>query len=399
MATYRRWWEDAYLNVQYWTTSEDLETLINTTVDGVLTSEVSDHDQLSNEQAFNRLLGLYDNGFVPKNMAENLKLDRLQILTPYRGGGGGALSLSEAIRSRYRHDAWEPARRTKETAFAHSDKIIRIKNFYGWNSATKSRELRLSNGSIGVVCNNKEGRYGYFAESQWRLEFDKLEEEDFELAYAITVHKAQGSEFGEVIVVIPERRALLSRELVYTALTRSKARLTILVQKSSRSNPLLIARQRSDLATRNSSVYLNPSERNRAFEPEPGVKVQSKVEYVIYKALQSAREQGVLTFEYEREMLLTLDGKQVKVHPDFTVTCKGKTYYWEHLGMLDRRDYASKWRSRVAGYRADGHGDALLTTDDLGGLSDARISAVIDDLVRGTLQGESGEFSQHHYRL
>jgi hypothetical protein len=388
-----------YLQVQYWETSADLETLIDTTVDGVLASEVSDRDQLSNEQAFNRLLGLYDNGFAPGNKAEGLKLDRLQILTPYRGGGGGALSLSEAMRSRYRHDAWGPARRVKDTAFAHSDKIIRIKNLYGWDPATESRELKLSNGSIGVVCNNQAGRYGYFAESKWRLDFDKLDEEDFELAYAITVHKAQGSEFGEVIVVIPERRALLSRELVYTALTRSKARLTLLVQKSSRPNPLLIARQRSDLATRNSSVYLDPSERGRALEPESGVKVQSKVEYVIYKALQSAREQGVLTFEYEHEMLLTLDGRKVKVHPDFTVTCRGKTYYWEHLGMLDRRDYASKWRSRVAGYRADGHGDVLLTTDDLGGLSNARISAVIDDLARGTLQGESGEFSQHHYRL
>ncbi|WP_371763805.1 ATP-dependent RecD-like DNA helicase [Massilia sp.] len=388
-----------YLQVQYWATAADLETLINTTVDGVLASEVPDRDQFSNEQAFNKLLGLYETGFAPNSRAESLKLDRLQILAPYRGGVGGALSLSEAIRSRYRHDAWAPTRRAKETAFAHSDKIIRIKNLYDWNPATKSKELKLSNGSIGVVCNNKDGRYGYFAESQWRLDFEKLDEEDFELAYAITVHKAQGSEFGEVIVVIPERRAILSRELVYTALTRSKARLTLLVQKSSRSNPLLIARQRSDLATRNSSVYLNPSERGRTLEPEPGVKVQSKVEYVIYKALQSAREQGVLTFEYEREMQLTLDGKKVKVHPDFTVTCKGKTYYWEHLGMLDRRDYASKWRSRMAGYHADSHGDVLLTTDDLGGLSDARISAVIDDLVRGTLQGESGEFSQHHYRL
>lgn len=388
-----------YLQVQYWETSAELETLINTTVDGVLLSEVRERDQLSNEQAFNRLLGLYDNGFVPGSRAEGLQLDRLQILTPYRGGGGGALPLSQAMRSRYRHGAWGPNRQNKDTAFAHSDKIIRIKNLYGWDPATKSRELKLSNGSIGVLCNNQGGRYGYFAESKWRLEFDKLEEDDFELAYAITVHKAQGSEFGEVIVVIPERRALLSRELVYTALTRSKARLTLLVQKSSHSNPLLIARERSDLATRNSSVYLEPSERGRALEPEPGVKVQSKVEYVIYKALQSAREQGVLTFAYEREMLLTVDGRKVKVHPDFTVTSKGRTYYWEHLGMLDRRDYASKWRSRVAGYRADGHGDVLLTTDDLGGLSDARISAIIDDLARGTLQGERGEFSQHHYRL
>lgn len=389
-----------YLEVRYWESPTELEGLIHTVVEGVLASEVPERDQLSDEQAFNKLLKLFDNGYVPGNKAGDLDLDRLQILTPYRSGGGGALNLSEAMRARYRHQAWGPDRRSKDTAFAHSDKIIRIKNLYGWNSQSRSRELRLSNGSIGVLCNNKDGRYGYFAESKWRIDFDKLDEEDFELAYAITVHKSQGSEFSEIIVVIPERRALLSRELVYTALTRSRARLTLLVQRSPRANPLLVARQRSDLAVRNSSVFLEPSEGKRILEPEPGVKVQSKVEYVIYKALQAAREQGVLSFEYEQELSLTLEGRKVKIHPDFTVVCNGHRFYWEHLGMLDRRDYATDWRRRVAGYRADGLAGALITTDDLGGLSNSRISSVIDDLVKGTLYGDGGtEFSDHHYRL
>ena len=51
-----------------------------------------------------------------------------------------------------------------------------------------------------------------------------------ELAYALTVHKAQGSEFGTVLVVLPNPCRLLSRELLYTALTRQKARLVILHQ-------------------------------------------------------------------------------------------------------------------------------------------------------------------------
>ncbi len=179
-----------------------------------------------------------------------------------------------------------------------------------------------------------------------------------------------------------------------------KAHLTLLVQRSPGANPLLVARQRSDLGSRNSSVFLEPSEGKRILEPEPGVKVQSKVEYVIYKALQAAREQGVLSFEYERELQLTLEGRQVKIHPHFTEVCNGRRFYWEHLGKLDRRDYASKWRSRVAGYRVDGLAGVLLTTDDLGGLSNSRISSVIDDLVKGTLQGDAGtEFSDYHYRL
>lgn len=345
-------------------------------------------------------MGLYSNGYVPKNDAGALKLDRAQILTPYRSDTSGALALSESMRATFRHEAW-PDKSYKDTAFSHSDKIIRIKNWYAWNSETRAKELRLSNGSIGVLCNHSGARKAYFAESKWPLGWDRMDEEDFELAYAITVHKAQGSEFSEVIVVIPERRALLSRELLYTALTRSKSRLVLLVQRSQRANPLVIARQRSDLLLRNSSVFLDPSVGRRILEPENGVMVQSKVEYVIYKALQAARERGELTFQYEAELALTIDGKRLVVHPDFTVICGGSRFYWEHLGMLDRRDYASKWRARLAGYRAEGLGDSLVTSDDLGGLSDARVNQLIQDLVRGDVRGDASslDFSNHHYRL
>ena len=51
-----------------------------------------------------------------------------------------------------------------------------------------------------------------------------------ELAYALTVHKSQGSQFGTVILVLPNPCHLLSRELLYTALTRQKDRIVILHQ-------------------------------------------------------------------------------------------------------------------------------------------------------------------------
>jgi UvrD-like helicase C-terminal domain len=55
-------------------------------------------------------------------------------------------------------------------------------------------------------------------------------ENQLELAYAITVHKAQGSEFDLVFLVVPEQCPTLSRELLYTALTRQKKRIVLLVQ-------------------------------------------------------------------------------------------------------------------------------------------------------------------------
>jgi ATP-dependent exoDNAse (exonuclease V) alpha subunit len=96
--------------------------------------------------------------------------------------------------------------------------MIRNKNWY--RGFGENREMVLSNGSIGFVCNNMTGRRYFFPDAEkplWSIE----DEDNFELAYAITVHRAQGSEFDNVFVVIPERRSLLSRELVYTALTRS----------------------------------------------------------------------------------------------------------------------------------------------------------------------------------
>lgn len=388
-----------FLDVEYWETPEQLQSLVADCIDNVLEEAVPERDKLSAEQAFNLLMHLYANGFVPNNDTKSLALDRVQLLTPYRGGPSGSLGLSDFTRRRYRQEAW-PDRTFKDTAFAHSDKVIRISNWYGWNPAEKRMELRLSNGSVGVLCNNKSGRKAFFPESEWPVNWKKMKEEDFELAYSVTVHKAQGSEFQEVVVVLPERRALLSRELVYTALTRSKTKLTLLIQKTPRLNPLQVARDCSVLLGRNSSIFVEPFDSRRIFEPEPGKKVKSKIEYLIYRELQQARDAGELTFEYEEGIELPIGGRIVPIRPDFTIRCGGKTFFWEHLGMLDRADYSRDWRERVAGYKAKNLADSLLTTDDLAGVRQERLKQVIVDLIAGKPSGDSRqEFSLHHYRL
>jgi exodeoxyribonuclease V alpha subunit len=228
-----------------------------------------------------------------------------------------------------------------------------------------------------------------------------MQEDDFEAAYAITVHKSQGSEFHDVFVVIPERRALLSRELVYTAMTRSTGPLSVFVQRSARENPLAVARQRSDLLRRNSSLLTNPLDAHKAYEPEQGTYVKSKIEYLIHEMLRQQREAGSLLFQYEKPPLtLTLDGKPTAVHPDFTITVGGRIYYWEHLGMLDRYDYYQDWCKRRAAYEAAGLSDSLVTTDDLQGIHQDRITKVIEDILQGTLEQTPGnEFSNHDYAL
>lgn len=388
-----------YLDVRYYDDTAELQQHIATFVTATLDEAVPDHRDRTPEQAFNLLLKLFDNGHVPGFAADKLALDRVQLLSPYRGGPSGALGLSTFMRDTYRADAHASERKQKK-GFAHSDKIVRIRNYYAWNSATKARELRLSNGSVGVLCRNKQGWKSFFAESRYPFDWDKMEAEDFELAYGLTVHKAQGSEFEEVLVVVPERRALLSRELLYTAMTRSKTRLTLLVERSERANPLRIARERSVLAQRNSSIFARPFDAARLFEPEAGVKVRSKIEYMIYLALVAARDAGKLSFTYETPLDLPFGERIVTVHPDFVVQASGKTFYWEHLGMLDRQDYARDWRERRRAYEAAGYESALLTTDDMAGVRAERLAEVIEDLVAGALGGRADlGFSRHHYTL
>lgn len=389
-----------FLEVRYFDGHEDLHAAIDDFVNGVLAEAVPGYEGLSKEQAFNLLMKLFENGSVPGFEAEALDLDRAQLLSPYRGGPSGSLGLSSYIRDIWRADVAKQKWKCVD-GFYHSDKLVRISNYYQWNDTSKTKKLRLSNGSIGVLAKTtKWGWKGFFPESQRSLSWKWMDEEDFELAYALTVHKAQGSEFEEVLMVVPERRALLSSELLYTAMTRSKGRLTLLVERSERANPLTIARTRSVLAMRNSSVFSAPFDAARLFEPEAGVRVKSKIEYMIYSRLVRARDAGQLSFAYEEPRDLPFDGRNVKVRPDFTVQVGDRTFYWEHLGMLDRQDYARDWRERRRAYQAAGLETTLLTTDDAAGVSAEALDAVISDLVSGALGGRADQgFSAHHYAL
>src|SRR5690606_19878 len=100
---------------------------------------------------------------------------------------------------------WPPS------SFVNGDKIIRLNNWY------KNRKLTLSNGSIGLVTFHDRGwnkRY-FFNELEKPLYYID-DEENFDLAYAISVHKSQGSDFDYLFFILPRKYGLLSKELVYT---------------------------------------------------------------------------------------------------------------------------------------------------------------------------------------
>jgi ATP-dependent exoDNAse (exonuclease V) alpha subunit len=396
------------LAIEKWNDPVELQEKIDNRLDKIIRKELtgidlSGYDKLGR---INLLFGLYDNGYVKEGeMKEGkpLAIDNFQMITPYRTERHGSMALSEFFKANYPRGHWSDSY-FRRAVFNHSDKIIRLTNEYIYDYRLEKRVLRLSNGSMGIVNNKKDKeqrRYyrKYFFTDQEHPLYNKgyaslKEDEDFELAYAITVHKSQGSDFGNVFLIVPTKRSLLSKELLYTALTRSKRSTTVFLQKEKGREILEDARNHSTVLERNTSIFEPPENAKEIFEPIKGKHVKSKIEYILYKALEASG----LKFEYEEPLFLEKGPEKIK--PDFTVYANGRTYYWEHLGELDLKQYWSDWMARRDWYKANGKYESLITTDDLGGVKQGKILKVFEDLSKGIPEVTAGsEFSNHHYKL
>ena len=160
--------------------------------------------------------------------------EQIQVISPSRRGMGGTDQLNLSLQN-----ALNPARNGKmefahrERVFRVGDRVRQILNNYEleWTRGDKNG-MGIFNGDIGdIIAIDTKNRYMEisFDERIVRYEFALLE--DIEHAYAITVHKSQGSEYP--IVIIPMYSAppmLLTRNLLYTAVTRAQ-KMVILVGK------------------------------------------------------------------------------------------------------------------------------------------------------------------------
>jgi ethanolamine utilization protein EutP (predicted NTPase) len=207
-----------------------------------------------------------------------------------------------------------------------------------------------------------------------------------ELAYALTVHKAQGSEFETVILVIAEPCRLLSKELLYTALTRQSQKLVILYNAEAYHLRNYASMAFSDIASRFTALFEKPkiAEINKRYYEEKLIHrtarnefVRSKSEVIIANMLN---ENGV-SYEYEKE--LVIDG--IKKLPDFTIEDaeSGITWYWEHCGMMNNASYRKYWDEKKAFYTTHGikEGENLIITydDENGGIDSVKIKKIIQE--------------------
>ena len=162
----------------------------------------------------------------------------IQVMTPTRKGLLGVERLN-TILQRYLNpeDEKKAEKEINGRLFREGDKVMQIKNNYQleWEVTTKfglavDKGMGVFNGDMGVIT--EINQYTETIE----VEFDEARKvkygfdmtEELELAYAITVHKSQGSEYPAVIIpLLPGPRLLYNRNLLYTAVTRAKKCLTI----------------------------------------------------------------------------------------------------------------------------------------------------------------------------
>jgi hypothetical protein len=140
-----------------------------------------------------------------------------------------------------------------------------------------------------------------------------------------------------------------------------------------------------------------------SLEPEPGIFVESRIELMIYYSLMEAKKKlGTEQFQFTYESMPMVNHQTVPIKTDFTIHYSGKTYYWEHLGRLNEKSYAQKWKEiKLPTYQKFGMIDRLITTDELNGINPAKIEEVIQDILKGTLNSSNGDsrYSNHHYSL
>ncbi len=155
----------------------------------------------------------------------------VQVITPSKRGAAGTESLNVALRAALNPPA--PGREEREVGgrlFRVGDKVMQTKNNYDLTWRRMGGEGRgVFNGDIGVIRSlSRHDGCAEIAFDDRVVSYDYAAFEDLDLAYAVTVHKSQGSEYPIVVMpVYPCAPLLLTRNMLYTALTRGKDRVIL----------------------------------------------------------------------------------------------------------------------------------------------------------------------------
>jgi exodeoxyribonuclease V alpha subunit len=175
---------------------------------------------------------------LPKYLG--VRPDEIQVLCPMKRGSAGIYILNRHLQSVLNPPSKEKKEfRCGEFVFREGDKVMQMQNNYQqeWTQTVGfkvERGLGVYNGDIGVI----ESINMQIMQFIVRFEDDKVaiyqyeDAEQLALAYAVTIHKSQGSEFDAVVIALDANYMLQSRNLLYTAVTRAKKLVVIAGSKN-----------------------------------------------------------------------------------------------------------------------------------------------------------------------
>jgi ATP-dependent exoDNAse (exonuclease V) alpha subunit len=395
---------DKDLTVYYWKDMDELEKLLLKTFE-------EDLSKYSTETEDN-VQQLWQNLCRSKSKDGFLSASIFQILSPYRGENYGVDYLNAYFQSMVNKNNFE---RYNLDGITLSDKVIQIRNrpksnkISAYNFETKENKEEIYNGEIGFTykhsfdtkgiygglqkfCVRFDSRpgiiynYGYH-ENNSKIVFYEPVEENLELAYVLSIHKAQGSEFDNIYLILPNKESrLLSMELLYTGITRASKHLTIFAEEDISSFTRFCVVEKSNLRRINSSIFEFKPLPDDIIYPigkwyEESKKISTLSEYYV----RSKSEMNIanilamkeIPFEYET-LLFAPDGTMYL--PDFTVSWKGKKYYWEHVGRLDIEDYKKHWEEKETWYNTHFPGQLITTYESENQSKD--IEKIINDYFK-----------------
>lgn len=419
--------------VQWDTPEEFQDRLLNVLVEKLNINSIQDI------QNFDLSLGATASGnYTYFNLgAAKEKAEAWQLLSPVRGLTHGVSEINRLIHKTFKAKTVDFARQKYRKIpkpmgaeeIVYGDKVINV-----INHKHGGKKVYPPEGAAGYIANGEIGiAVGQFKTSKinglpWALKVEFSSQPGFqydftagdfseefnntlELAYCLTIHKAQGSEFGLVLLVVPNPCRLLSRELLYTALTRQRDRIVILHQGSRSELKKYASDAFSDTASRLTNLFNSPRpvevcfttsvgqtqakktesrflEERLIHRTVRGEAVRSKSEVIIADRLDSHK------IEYSYEKPLHFGG--VTKYPDFTIEDgeSGITYYWEHCGLLHDPAYRDRWEAKQRWYLANdilpydegggNRGTLIVTCDQTnGGISSQQIDSIIKKVILG----------------
>lgn len=254
----------------------------------------------------------------------------IQVLTPMQRGECGAVHLNQVLQ-----EAMNPSRiflRRGGTQYRLKDKVMQIRNDY---------DKEVFNGDIGTITKvDMEERELTVLFDNREVVYDVTELEELSLAYAVTIHKAQGSEYP--IVVMPftmSHFVMLQRNLLYTGVTRAKKILVLVGEKKA----VYYAIKNETTAGRNTCLARRLQENSRESKEAQFADKTSKEKMIVYKGgIQPSMICETPTV-YEGDLWKRLS--QSKFRSSFSLKANDRNYVSEK-GMTKVREHAIDFISK-----------------------------------------------------